>query len=460
MEKKGRIQQFISDVKEEFTWKGFLTVVGAFLFSLSIIGLHNVVKNQFTLPLVDAFGATKAVVAIRDSWARVSGIMTAACMGAIYKKLGPRLLAWFGGATVVIGYLMMALTDSLTMVYIAHFIIGIGQAAAGGLMFFTIVKPWWNKAFGTFSALCGTASGIGGVLFVTTVTKTIQESGYKAGAMKIAVITGVLAFIGGILMTESPNDSLRNQEKAERAARARGERVEAQKVSLKKKVEVKDGVPALDYKDFLATPITWILMVLICMASFNVATAMFSPVAQWRGFAEPNVVGGAALTAYSALLIWTKLGAGALRDACGMKVVLPVMYIPAIICLFLNLFNMVSESMYPIVWALMAFSGTATQLLIGFLGVQAFGKYYNVKVHGIVTAVFNAFGIVVGPLRMLPHDVTGSFNITIILMIVFSFCIWFCGYLVLDMGKKFQAKMDEKYGLNKLETEAVPAEVK
>jgi len=61
---------------------------------------------------------------------------------------------------------------------------------------------------------------------------------------------------------------------------------------------------------------------------------------------------------------------------------------------------------------------------------------------------------------MLPHDITGSFNITIILMIIFSFCIWFCGYLVLDMGKKFQAKMDEKYGLNKPETEAASAESK
>ncbi|MBR0140137.1 MAG: MFS transporter, partial [Firmicutes bacterium] len=307
-----KFQQFIHDVKEEFTWKGFLTVVGAFLFSLSIVGLHGVVKNQFTLPISEALGVTKAEVAIWNSAASVAGVIFSALIGFIYKKLGPRGLAMLGGSLVAIGYLMIAyIVKDLKMLYVSGLFIGAGNVMAGGLMFYTLVKPWWDKAFGTFAALCGTASGVGGVLFVTTVTKSLQEGGYQAGALKVAIFTLIFSFLGSFLMTESPNDVLRNQAKAEKEAKARGEKIEKAK-----KEEVKgpaEGIPALDYIDFLKEPLTWLLFIMMCMALFNVATAIFSPMAKWKGYAEPNVVGGAALTMYSALLIWTKLGAGALR---------------------------------------------------------------------------------------------------------------------------------------------------
>lgn len=444
-------KQFISDVKAEFEWKGFLTCIGAFLFSLSIIGLHGVVQNQFTLPMAEAFGVAKAVIAVRSSWAKIAGIATAAFMGTIYKKLGPRWLAICGGATVTIGYLIMSATTNLWIMYLANFFVGIGQAAAGGLMFFTIVKPWWDRAFGTFAALCGTASGIGGVLFVTTITKTIAEDGWQAGCVRVAIFTAVLSIVGGLLMSESPKDALRNQAKAEKEARARGEKVAKFKVEGLSKQGTKDSskteVPALGYRDFLQTPITWLIFLMMIMSTFNVATSLFSPMAEWKGYSGPNLVGGAALTAYSAVLIWTKLGAGALRDTFGMKVVLPIMYIPAIVCLSLNLFTTLPENIYPYVCALMAFSGTATQLLVGFVSVQAFGKYFNVKVHGMTTAIFNATGIFVPPLRFLPYDMTGSFAPTLAIMLSFAILSWLFALICLNQGKKFQAKLDEKYGL-------------
>jgi|LSQX01.1.fsa_nt_gb MFS family permease len=439
-----KFNTFIEDVRSEFKWKGFLTVIGAFLFSLSIVGLHGVVKNQFTLPVAEALGVGKAAVSSWDSFAKASGIVTAALIGTIYKKLGPRWLAIVAGLTVCLGYVIVATTNSLNLFYAAGFLIGIGQASAGGLMFFTIVKPWWNRAFGTFAALCGTASGIGGVLFVTTVTKSITEGGYQAGAWKVAILTIILSVVGGLLMSESPNDALRNQAKAEKEAKARGE------VINKEKKKVSDtGVPALGYADFLKTPITYIIFLMMIMSTFNVATSLFSPMAEWKGYAEPNVVGGAALTAYSFLLIWTKLGAGTLRDSMGMKIVLPIMYIPAITCICLNLFTTLSSNMYTYVCALMAFSGTATQLLVGFVSIQAFGKYFNTKVHGMTVAVFSAAGIVIPPLRHLPYDLTGSYSITLIVMLAFAILSWILAIIAINMGRRYQAKLDADFEIEK-----------
>ncbi len=451
-----KFQQFVHDVKEEFSWKGFLTVVGAFLFSLSIVGLHGVVKNQFTLPISEALGVTKAAVAIWDSAGKITGIIFAGAIGMFYKKLGPRGLAIFAGSLVTIGYLIVAylVKDSLTPLYVSGLFIGAGNAMAGGLMFFTIVKPWWDKAFGTFAALCGTASGVGGVLFVNTVTKTIKDGGFQAGAVKVAILTIAISFIGSLLMTESPRDSLRNAEKAEREARKRGEKIE-KKAKVEKEVKgPAEGVPALDYLDFLKEPLTWLLFIMMCMAVYNVATSLFSPMAAWKGYADPNVVGGAALTAYSAVLIWTKLGAGALRDALGMKYVLPIMYIPALVCMLWNRFGTIPVNLYPYICALMAFSGTATQLLVGFVSVQSWGKYFNVKVHGMTVMVFNWIGMFVGPLRHLPHDLTGSYNITLDIMIAFAIAQWLLGLYCLRLGKKVNDKLDKKYGIG----EYAPAE--
>ena len=448
-------KQFVQDVRNEFTLRGFLTCIGAFLFSLSIIGLHNVVQNQFILPIQEALDVPRAAVTAWSSWSRISGIVTATLMGTIYKKLGPRWLAICSGATVTAGYLVLAYVQplSLPLLYLAGFSIGIGQAAAGGLMFFTIVKPWWDKAFGTFAALCGTASGIGGVLFVMTVSKAIVDGGYQAGALKVAILTAIISVIGGLLMTESPNDALRNEAKLEKAAKARGE-VYKKAEAEKKEGAGGSGVPALGYKDYLSTPITYIIFLIMIMSTFNVATSLFSPMAKWKGYANPTLVGGAALTAYSAVLVWTKLGAGALRDTFGMKVVLPIMYIPAIICISANLFTTVSEDAYKYLCALMAFSGTATQLLVGFVSIQAFGRYFNVKLHGMTVAIFNAAGIFIPPLRHLPFDMTGSYDITLMVMLAFAILSWGLSLVALKMGRTYQSKMDAKYGLDKAEAAA------
>ena len=134
-----KFNTFIEDVRSEFKWKGFLTVIGAFLFSLSIVGLHGVVKNQFTLPVAEDLGVGKAAVSSWDSFAQASGIVTAALIGTIYKKLGPRWLAIVAGLTVCLGYVIVATTNSLNLFYAAGYLIGNGQASAGGLMIFTIV---------------------------------------------------------------------------------------------------------------------------------------------------------------------------------------------------------------------------------------------------------------------------------------------------------------------------------
>lgn len=446
------LKQFVKDVKEEFSIGGFMTVIGAFLFSLSIVGLHGVVKNQFMLPVSEALGVTKAATAIWDSARSAAGVAAAAGIGIVYKKLGPRGLSIFAGATVALGYVVLATlvqAGGLPVLYLSGGLIGIGNAMAGGLMFFTIVKPWWNKAFGTFSALCGTASGVGGVLFTTTVTKSITDGGYQAGAWKVAALTMAISVIGGLLMQESPNDVIRNAAKAEKAAKARGEKVESGKVELGKKKEVKvaDGIPAFTAIDFLKCPITWMMLVMMFMALFNVATSLFSPMALWKGYDEPNVVGGAALSMYSFLLIWTKIGSGVLRDALGMKAVIPVMYVPAIICICWNLFGTVPVNLYPTICGLMAFSGTATQLLVGFVTVQAYGKYYNVNAHSVNVTFFNFAGIFIAPLRHIGYDMTGSYAPTLWVMLVFAICQVVLAFVALKVGKAYNDKWDVKYGV-------------
>lgn len=443
---KDKISQFISDVKSEFTWKGFLTVVGAFMLSTSIVGLHGVVKNQFNMPLSDAFGVEKSVIVLWESWSKVSGVITAALMGVIYKKLGPKLLAIFAGTTVFSGYMVIATTHSLPLLYFAGFLCGIGNACAGGLMFFTIIKPWWNKAFGTFSALCGTASGVGGVIFTQYITRAIVNINYQAGALRVAIFTIIISVIGGLLMSESPTDSLRNAEKAERAAKKRGETIKKEEKNEKDPAPV-NGVPALGYKDFLSTPISWLCFVMVIMALYNVATSLFSPIAQWHGYPEPSIIGGAGLALYSFMLIWTKLGSGVMRDALGMRVVIPVMYIPAIIAICSNLFFTPSPEYYKITCAMMAFSGTATQLLVGYVSVQAFGKYFNTKMHAMTYSVFAGAGIIVPSFRFLPAEITGTYSTVLVIMLVFAVLQVAIAFICLKLGDNYRAKMDAKYGL-------------
>ncbi len=442
------LRGFFSDVKNEFTLKGFLTVIGAFLFSLSIVGLHGMVKSQFILPVSEALGIPRTAAVLWDSAGKLTGIASSALVGTIYKKLGPRGLVLFAASCVSCGYLMLALlVDSIPTLYLSGLLIGAGNALAGGLMFFTLVKPWWNKAFGTFSAICGTASGVGGVLFVNSVTKTIESGGIRAGALKVAALTLGISLLSIPLMNESPNDVLRKQEREEREARGRGGKAARKKKEKDRPADAQNGIPALGYGDFLREPLTWLLFLMMFMSVYNVPSTLFSPIAAWKGYDDPNIVGGAALTAFSFMLIWTKLGAGALRDALGMKYVIPIMYSPALIFIVLNRFATVPPQLYPYVSAVMAFSATSTQLLVGFINVQAWGKYFNVRVQGLVWMVFQSSGLIAGPLQHLPHDLTGSYDITLDVMLVFVLAQIFVGLYCLRLGKKVNERLDKKFGI-------------
>lgn len=437
---------------EDFTAKGLLTVVGIFMVGLGVLGIANSILSQFTLPLAEAFGVERSVISLHSTFSKISGALAALIFGLVYKKLTLKGTVLMSGACLVVQFLLIAIAQSPLMVYIACTIGGFGTQFGGGALIMVAIKPWFPRNVGVFAAFCGMASGFGGQFFSTPLTKTITENGYQAGAMRIALFIAIFTVVATILSFMSPNDPLRKRSKEEEAALKAAKDAEA----LKK---ANTGIPALGYKDFLKCPATWLLMLTMFLAAGTNQpfVSAWPAMADWKGFEDAAMVGAAATAAYSGLLVWAKFIMGYMKDRNWTYWAILFAWGTNIVSVLGVLFCK-DPGAFKFFCTINAFAGTSTGLFIGLCVVQSFGKYYSAVAQGLSGFSFNIGRAIGAPLIHLAYDKTGSYNITLIYLLVIGIAIMACLLLAVKFGNRAEKALDKKYGLGEYAVAATEKE--
>ena len=133
----------------------------------------------FVNPIADKFHWTRAAIQVAFTIFVLTETWLVPIEGYLVDRFGPRPVVLFGGLLCGIGWVMNSFADSLTMLYVAAAISGIGAGAVYGTCVGNALK-WFPDRRGLAAGLTAMGFGAGSALTIVPISNMIQSSGYQA----------------------------------------------------------------------------------------------------------------------------------------------------------------------------------------------------------------------------------------------------------------------------------------
>jgi OFA family oxalate/formate antiporter-like MFS transporter len=186
--------------------------------------------------------------------------------GYLIDRFGPRIMVCGSGALIATAWVINSVADSLTLLYIAAVIAGLGAGPIFGATVGNALK-WFPDRRGLAAGLTAAGFGAGSALTVVPIANVIQSSGYEAAFLWFGLGQGVVVMVIAL--------RLRAPRQAEVAVL----------VLLPVQQAKRDYAPS----DVLSSPAFWLMYAMFVMVGTSglMATAQLAPVA--RDFAIDNV---------------------------------------------------------------------------------------------------------------------------------------------------------------------------
>jgi OFA family oxalate/formate antiporter-like MFS transporter len=250
----------------------------------------------FVGPINDAHHWGKAAIQVAFSIFVVTETWLVPIEGYLVDKFGPRPVVAFGAICAAIGWVLNSQADTLTMLYVAAVISGVGAGCVYGTCVGNALK-WFPDKRGLAAGLTAAGFGAGAAITVIPIANMIKSAGYEHTFLTFGIGQGVGIFILALLLV--------------RPVVPKGLKVGARVTATK-----------IDYsgKQMLKTPVFWVLYVLFVLVASGglMATAQIGPIAQEFGLASlPVTLFGATLPLLTMTLSIDNLANGFTRPLCG-----------------------------------------------------------------------------------------------------------------------------------------------
>jgi MFS transporter, OFA family, oxalate/formate antiporter len=188
--------------------------------------------------------------------------------GWFVDRFGPKIVVLLGGILVGIAWALNSVASSLTLLYIAAALGGIGAGAVYGTCIGNALK-WFPDHRGLAAGLTAAGFGAGSALTIIPIQKMIASSGYESTFLTFGIGQGVVVILMSLILAAP----LPGQVPAARAARVRQ--------------------TARDYSwtEMLQSPIFWVMYVMFVMVAAGglMATAQLAPIAKDWGLDKTPV---------------------------------------------------------------------------------------------------------------------------------------------------------------------------
>ena len=189
--------------------------------------------------------------------------------GYLIDRFGPRLVTLFGGALVGASWTINALAASLTALYAAAAIGGVGAGIVYAAAVGNSLK-WFPDRRGLAAGLTAAGFGAGSALTIVPIARVIESRGYESAFLWFGLAQGVAVMIFSL------------------ALRAPGQGDVPQ---VRSSTRVLQGVRDFTPMETLRSPIFWLMYVMFVSVATGglMATAQLAPIAIDFGVAKNSV---------------------------------------------------------------------------------------------------------------------------------------------------------------------------
>src|SRR5438874_31249 len=183
--------------------------------------------------------------------------------GYLVDRFGPRLVVLAGGILCGIAWAMNAYADSLTFLYVAAAIGGLGAGAVYGTCVGNALK-WFPDRRGLAAGLTAAGFGAGSALTLVPIAAVVEVSGYESTFLDFGVGQGVIVVVLSLIL----------------AAPKKGEVPESKKVLQTRR--------QFRLMEVLKQPTFWVMYVMFVLVGAGglMATAQLAPIAKDFKIAE------------------------------------------------------------------------------------------------------------------------------------------------------------------------------
>jgi OFA family oxalate/formate antiporter-like MFS transporter len=155
----------------------------------------------FATPIAQKFHWTNAEVQIAFAVFVATETWLVPVEGWLVDRFGPRMVVLCGGVLVALGWSLSAFADSLSSLYVAYGIAGIGAGGVYGTCVGNALK-WFPDRRGLAAGITAAGFGAGAAATVLPLSSMIKSSGYEATFLWFGIGQGIVILIVGSLLKQ------------------------------------------------------------------------------------------------------------------------------------------------------------------------------------------------------------------------------------------------------------------
>ncbi len=214
----------------------------------------------FVNPIADKYHWSKAAIQVAFTIFILTETWLVPIEGWAVDKFGPRPVVLFGGLLCALGWVMNSFADTLTMLYIAAAISGIGAGAVYGTCVGSALK-WFPDRRGLAAGLTAAGFGAGSAATIIPISMMIAKSGYEQTFLYFGLGQGIIVMLLALMMVRPP-------------AHVAG--------AIRKVTKVQQGNGEFGPSQIIRKPVFWVMYVMFVLVAAGglMATAQMGPIAK------------------------------------------------------------------------------------------------------------------------------------------------------------------------------------
>ena len=218
----------------------------------------------FVNPINDKYGWGKPAIQVAFTIFVVLETWLVPIEGWFVDKYGPKIVTLFGGVLCGVAWALNSIADSLTLLYAAAAIGGVGAGAVYGTCVGNALK-WFPDRRGLAAGLTAMGFGAGSALTIVPIANMIATQGYQSTFLFFGVLQGIIVLIAAMFM--------RKPDSGYRARMQKTAGTTAKLVSTTKQYTT---------MEMAKTPVFWLMYLMFVMMAAGglMATAQLGPIAK------------------------------------------------------------------------------------------------------------------------------------------------------------------------------------
>jgi OFA family oxalate/formate antiporter-like MFS transporter len=220
----------------------------------------------FVNPIAEKFGWTRAAIQVAFTIFVLLETWLVPVEGYLVDRFGPRPVVLIGGLLCGVGWVMNAYADSLTILYIAAAVSGLGAGAVYGTCVGNALK-WFPDRRGLAAGLTAAGFGAGSALTVLPIQAIIKSMGYETAFLYFGIGQGLVVMLVALALVD-PRHVI-NPAIARQAAKAPNPRIPQTKRNYRP-------------MEIIREPVFWLMYLMFVLVGSGglMAVAQLAPIAK------------------------------------------------------------------------------------------------------------------------------------------------------------------------------------